>query len=83
METTLVLMNVTHKVIEVIPTEYDYEVGDCIYPITLRHKYPGQNENLHEVRMVTNTPVEEVKRQIEKRAETYGGLNTLGWKISD
>lgn len=63
---TIIVRNCKHGTLSVLETPYCWSVGDIVYPVSLREKYPGKNENKHVVMFYSNTlSVEEVKELLE------------------
>ena len=64
----VILRNTRHGTIEIISSPYDFERGDVVYPVSLRDKYPGYNENRHVV-VIPNARAEalaEIERRMQK-----------------
>lgn len=74
MKYIVALWNIAHQNVELIISNYDYHIREIVYPYELREKYPGPDENKHQViTRVPNTP-ENLERLVHTSPASYKQL---------
>lgn len=63
---TIIVRNCKHGTLTVLSTPYSWDIGDVVYPVSLREQFPENGENRHVVMFYSETSsVEEVKELLK------------------